>query len=164
MRHRRKARRYGPSPINGYTGGYGKTSSPRRGGLFSRVFGRKSQRQPTDLTDNSNALPEHTHPSDLHDNRDSYYGAAADPDALPPTHNQPVRGQQPMTGVNTGYGSYGYKPEAGTTEPGAYTHHSEYANPGPGGQSMGNTTTASPTPARYLPGNYRYDDGVYDRT
>ncbi|KAM7209147.1 hypothetical protein V8F20_000485 [Naviculisporaceae sp. PSN 640] len=161
MRHRRKARRFGPSPINGYTSGYGKTTSHHhKGGLWSRIFGRKSRRQGTDLTDNSNALPEHTHPADLHDNnRASYYtgtttGTTAPEDTLPPTHNTPAG--QPMSGVNTGYGSYGYKPE-GTHEP-AYTHHSEYA----GAPNTGVTSPSSPV--RYPPGNYRYDDGVYERS
>lgn len=166
MRHRHRAKRLGPSPINGYTSGYGKTTQPHheKRGLFGRIFGRKSRRQGTDLTDNSNVLPEHTHPADLLDNRDSQYGGAgtgttAADDTLPPTHNTPAG--QPMSDVNAGYGSYGYKPERGANEP-AYTHHSEYVRMGTG------NTTSNPTPpsapARYPPGNYRYDDGVYDQS
>lgn len=165
IRHRRKAKRFGPSPVNGYTSGYGKTK-----GFFGR-FQRK--KQPTDLSDNPNALPEHPHPDDL--NRVSYGTEQTrvntshghphdDPDTLPPTHNSPL---PPMSGVNTGYRSYGYKPDS--SAPGAmqgpglraYTHNTEFANTGSGGGR--DELSVGSVPARYPPGNYRYDDGVYDR-
>lgn len=59
VRNRRKEKRFGPGPANGYTSGYG---SKRRRGIFG--FGRKRG-----MTNDSNTLPEHTHPADV---RDSY--------------------------------------------------------------------------------------------
>jgi hypothetical protein len=55
VRHRRKEHRFGPGPANDYTEGYGKK---RRG-----FFGRRKRN--TGLS--ANALPEHTHPNQLHD-------------------------------------------------------------------------------------------------
>ncbi|KAI1180807.1 hypothetical protein F4777DRAFT_527072 [Nemania sp. FL0916] len=54
IRHRRKEHRFGPSPANNYTSGYGK-----RGGFFSRFRRRKGSEEEAI---NPNALPEHTHP------------------------------------------------------------------------------------------------------
>ncbi|OTA92654.1 hypothetical protein M434DRAFT_396318 [Hypoxylon sp. CO27-5] len=59
VRHRRKEQRFGPSPANNYTSGYGR----RRG-----IFGLFRRRKTVDTTD-SNALPEHTHPDQM---RQSY--------------------------------------------------------------------------------------------
>lgn len=58
-RHHRKEKRFGPSPGNNYTSGYAK------GGFLSRFRRRK------DVVDESNRLPEHTHPDQL-DGRQSY--------------------------------------------------------------------------------------------
>lgn len=57
-RHRKKEQRFGPSPANNYTSGYG---SKRRGGLFGF---RKNKRADTDLGD-PNALPMHTSPDQV---------------------------------------------------------------------------------------------------
>ncbi|KAI1352551.1 hypothetical protein F5Y01DRAFT_279691 [Xylaria sp. FL0043] len=57
VRHRRKESRFGPSPDNNYTSGYGK-----RGGFFSRFRRRKSG---SEEAINPNTLPEHTHPDQI---------------------------------------------------------------------------------------------------
>ena len=59
-RHRKKEKRFGPSPANNYTSGYG---SKRRG-----LFGFRRNRG-TAATANDNALPTHTHPDEV---RESY--------------------------------------------------------------------------------------------
>ncbi|OTB07814.1 hypothetical protein M426DRAFT_317705 [Hypoxylon sp. CI-4A] len=61
VRHRRKEQRFGPSPANNYTSGYG---SKRRGPFG--IFGRKKA---VDDTQNPNQLPLHTQPDQL---RQSY--------------------------------------------------------------------------------------------
>ncbi|KAJ4389210.1 hypothetical protein N0V93_006673 [Gnomoniopsis smithogilvyi] len=91
-RHRKKEQRFGPSPANNYTGGYGKKS---------KGFGSLFKRRGTNKTvDDPNALPMHTEPDQLH--RQSYTTDA--------TH---VDGHGSTT---TGYPKYG---EAGYAEPGA---------------------------------------------
>ncbi|KAJ9148334.1 Membrane-associating domain-containing protein [Pleurostoma richardsiae] len=61
VRHRRKEHRFGPSPNNNYTSGYG---TRRRRGLFG--FRRN---RGVDTDPNANELPEHPHPEQV---RDSY--------------------------------------------------------------------------------------------
>ncbi|KAI3325072.1 hypothetical protein HD806DRAFT_533668 [Xylariaceae sp. AK1471] len=58
VRHRRKEARFGPSPANNYTSGYG-----RRGGFFSRFRRRKGSGDEGMI--NPNTLPEHTHPEQV---------------------------------------------------------------------------------------------------
>ncbi|KAI0434555.1 hypothetical protein F5Y09DRAFT_234913 [Xylaria sp. FL1042] len=58
VRHRRKESRFGPSPGNNYTAGYG-----NRGGFFSRF--RRSKRGSEEEAINPNTLPEHTHPDQI---------------------------------------------------------------------------------------------------
>ncbi|KAM7217422.1 hypothetical protein V8F06_007171 [Rhypophila decipiens] len=161
IRHRRKERRFGPSPINGYTSGYGKTPSspshPPKQGFFSRFSKRNRRRQGTD---NSDVLPAHPHPDDLRDsnythNRASTYNTnttsgitgttmtTTDPEDVLPPPNTGTATQQPMSGVNTGNGFTGGSSTAA-------------------GTGSNNNTAPSPT-AGFPPGNYRYDDGVYDR-
>ncbi|KAI0166893.1 hypothetical protein GGR52DRAFT_556043 [Hypoxylon sp. FL1284] len=60
VRHRRKEQRFGPSPANNYTSGYGS----RRGGLFGRF-----RRRGTAESEDPNYLPEHAHPDQM---RQSY--------------------------------------------------------------------------------------------
>ncbi|KAI1262443.1 hypothetical protein F5Y18DRAFT_397208 [Xylariaceae sp. FL1019] len=60
VRHRRKEARFGPSPANNYTSGYGK----KRG-----FFGMFRRKKANDEALNPNALPEHTHPNQV---RESY--------------------------------------------------------------------------------------------
>ncbi|KAI0119432.1 hypothetical protein F4814DRAFT_411861 [Daldinia grandis] len=59
VRHRRKEQRFGPSPANNYTSGYG----GRRG-----IFGLFRRKKTVDSA-NPNILPEHTHPDQM---RQSY--------------------------------------------------------------------------------------------
>jgi len=60
-RHHHKEKRFGPSPDNNYTSGYG----TKKGGFFSRF----SKNRRSTRTNNTNILPEHTHPDQV---RDSY--------------------------------------------------------------------------------------------
>ncbi|KAI0205376.1 hypothetical protein F4808DRAFT_282538 [Astrocystis sublimbata] len=57
VRNRRKEQRFGPSPANNYTSGYG-----NRGGLFGRFRRRKGSEE---QVINPNTLPEHTHPEQV---------------------------------------------------------------------------------------------------
>lgn len=61
VRHRRKEARFGPSPANNYTSGYG-----NRGGFFGRFRRRKDSQEEVM---NPNVLPQHTHPNQV---RSSY--------------------------------------------------------------------------------------------
>ncbi|KAK0674105.1 hypothetical protein QBC41DRAFT_388309 [Cercophora samala] len=63
-RHRKRERRFGPSPANDYTAGYGKKNR------FSALFGRRRGAQhPAGLGPDPNALPVHTTPAEV---RNSY--------------------------------------------------------------------------------------------
>ncbi|KAL5094177.1 hypothetical protein Trisim1_008285 [Trichoderma cf. simile WF8] len=63
-RHHQKEKRFGPSPQNNYTSGFGK----RKGGFFGRIFG---SRQVVDGSEEGNMLPQHPQPDQLHtDNND----------------------------------------------------------------------------------------------
>ncbi|RFU78821.1 hypothetical protein TARUN_3388 [Trichoderma arundinaceum] len=67
-RHHQKEKRYGPSPQNDYTSGFGR----RKGnGVFGRFFGRRSPKV-ADASEEGNMLPQHTQPEQLHniDNND----------------------------------------------------------------------------------------------
>ncbi|KAI1420631.1 hypothetical protein F5Y12DRAFT_719323 [Xylaria sp. FL1777] len=57
VRNRRKESRFGPSPGNNYTSGYG------RRGFFSRF--RRNKTGPEEEAMNPNVLPEHTHPDQV---------------------------------------------------------------------------------------------------
>ncbi|PFH59317.1 hypothetical protein XA68_12518 [Ophiocordyceps unilateralis] len=61
-RHHRKANRFGPSPANNYTSGYGS----KAGALWNRIRFRRKR------DDDPNSLPEHTHPDQLDATRRSY--------------------------------------------------------------------------------------------
>lgn len=88
LRHHRKEKRFGPGPQNNYTSGYG-----RRKGLF----GWRGRRRGTGDTTgtNPNALPQHTHPSDV---RDSYATETTAVGAERPSHTYNKPGE-------TGYGA-----------------------------------------------------------
>ncbi|KAK5993284.1 hypothetical protein PT974_06713 [Cladobotryum mycophilum] len=95
-RNRRREKRYGPSPQNDYTSGYGK-----RGGFLGRLFGR---RKPGDaVADDANMLPPHTHPDQLdnNNNRHSYTTETTDHHANPYVNNDGY------TKYETGYGHHG---------------------------------------------------------
>ncbi|KAL7903562.1 hypothetical protein HDV63DRAFT_400401 [Trichoderma sp. SZMC 28014] len=57
-RHHQKEKRYGPSPQNDYTSGFGRRKT---GGFFGRLFGRSK----ADPTEEGNMLPQHTLPGQL---------------------------------------------------------------------------------------------------
>jgi hypothetical protein len=82
VRHRRKERRFGPSPANDYTEGYG---GRKKFGWFG--LGRK--RAAADAGQDPNTLPEHTTPGDL---RTSYAT------------------EQTRVGSSGGYGGLGHGP------------------------------------------------------
>ncbi|KAH6611104.1 hypothetical protein Trco_001124 [Trichoderma cornu-damae] len=64
-RHHQKEKRYGPSPQNDYTSGFGR----RKGGIFGRFFGG---RKVVDASEEGNMLPQHPQPDQLNgiDNND----------------------------------------------------------------------------------------------
>jgi hypothetical protein len=157
VRHRRKEKRFGPGPANGYTSGYGKR------GLLG--FGRKKRN--TGMSDD--ALPAHAHPADV---RDSY--------ATEQTRVGTSQGDG--TGTN-GYNKYG---ESGFTTAPAATHGPGTVNPyytaphttpahaapvvnpyrsdvssGITGAGQG-TSVDNTAEAQYPAGNYKYEDGVYN--
>lgn len=91
-RHRKKEQRFGPSPANNYTSGYGST---RKRGLFGL---RRNKRADTDGLGDPNALPMHTSPDQV---RTSYNTEAT------------------RVGEGSPYNKYG---EAGYNEHGTATH------------------------------------------
>lgn len=111
-RHRKKEQRFGPSPANNYTSGYGAGGAPRRG--FGSLFRRRQQ--PDAAAEDPNALPAHPEPGHL---RQSYNTEATHVDDTLPApgdtngyhkHGEAGYGQQTaapaMTGVQpqTNYG------------------------------------------------------------
>jgi hypothetical protein len=138
-RHRHKEKRFGPSPGNNYTSGY-----PRKRG-FLGLFGRG--KTDTALSEDPNVLPQHTHPNEV---RDSYateqtrVGTATEPAAA--TYSK--------------YGDAGYDSNPGyTTHNNAYTHADTHHVSGVNNGAVDGVPTEV---AHFPPGNYRYDDGVYD--
>lgn len=155
-RHHRKEKRFGPSPANNYTSGYGShattgAAAAGGGGLFSRLFGRKRD---VDTTADENMLPKHTTPGELGrpgtaatgtEDRHSY--------APPEPHAAELSGTNPYHYVETTHPDY--LPPAPKQETGY-----GYSTVGNAGYSS--SPYRQPTPP--LPSqNYRYDDGIYDR-
>ncbi len=107
------------------------------------IFGRRKQN--TGFSDNSNALPQHTHPDEV---RDSYateqtrVGTATEPTSTFPKYGDAELDSN--TAYNTSHNTY--------TQ--GRTYHSNGVTAG--------ATDGVPTVAHYPPANYRYDDGVYD--
>ncbi|KAF4978118.1 hypothetical protein FZEAL_5450 [Fusarium zealandicum] len=130
-RHHRKEKRFGPSPANDYTSGYG-----QKGGIMGRLFRRK-----TAATDDGNTLPEHTHPEQLDDFRQSHATERTAVNSYPDTpynkyDNNGFTYEDANHGRQDGYGQIHYpEPEYGFAHP-----QNQNQNP-----------------------NYRYEDGVYDR-
>ncbi|KAI0129939.1 hypothetical protein BJ170DRAFT_618150 [Xylariales sp. AK1849] len=120
VRHRRKESRFGPSPANDYTSG----SGPRN--KFMGMFRRRG----TTKTENPNALPEHTTPSQV---RQSYNTESTAIGHEPATHNK--------------YGESGYH----NTEAG-YHHDGQTAFPEQHGITNGHTS--QPAGYRYNDGTY----------
>ncbi|KAI1079369.1 hypothetical protein F5B20DRAFT_544668 [Whalleya microplaca] len=104
VRHRRKESRFGPSPANNYTSGYGS----RRG-----IFGLFRRRKTADTVDPDNTLPEHTHPDQV---RPSYNTESTAVGHEPTTYNK--------------YGESGFQhdgqvayPETGVAQPAGYRYN-----------------------------------------
>ncbi|KAF4415031.1 membrane-associating domain-containing [Fusarium acutatum] len=133
-RHHRKEKRFGPSPANDYTSGYG-----AKGGFLGRIFRRRK----TAAAEEGHDLPEHTHPDQLDTYRQSHTTDRTAVNNYPDNtynkyDNTGFSYQDPKYGRQDGYGQIHYpEPEYGVTQPPA-------------------RQTENP--------NYRYEDGVYDRT
>ncbi|KAF4463230.1 membrane-associating domain-containing [Fusarium albosuccineum] len=114
-RHHRKEKRFGPSPANNYTSGYGK-----KGGFFGRLFRRK-----TAATEAGHDLPEHTHPDQLNDDfRQSHatertaVNNYAEDTAYNKYDNNGFSYQDTNYGRQDGYGQIHYpEPEQGVAQP-----------------------------------------------
>ncbi|KAK0615949.1 hypothetical protein B0T17DRAFT_510508 [Bombardia bombarda] len=178
IRHRRKAKRFGPSPANDYTSGYGTKTSPQNPGFLSRFTNRKTTATTapnnTAHNTNPNTLPAHTHPGEM---RDSY--------ASEQTRIGTANGADPLSvpgGLGSGYkkhesSPYGYGNGNGNGNVNTTTTGNAM---GPNGRVVVATEDGHarpdalvppagapppPPPAHYPAGNYRaYDDGVYDRS
>jgi hypothetical protein len=152
-RHHRKEKRFGPSPANNYTSGYG--SGPgavpekrqKKPGLFARMMPGRNKHTVNET--NNNALPEHTTPADLHrpvDNRVSYN---TDTTAIGNDHPDHLHKH------DAGYVGHTYQ-DNGIAEMGAEQPPRVYGS---------RPTTANAPNGPNAPGahpqNYRYEDGIY---
>ncbi|KAK3327266.1 hypothetical protein B0T19DRAFT_400155 [Cercophora scortea] len=171
IRHRRKERRFGPGPANNYTSGYGTSTPTSNKRTFGNLFGLRGTRHATTTTTNMtttnpNALPEHAQPIDF---RDSY------------ATEQTRINTNPGNGLPPAHNGYAAKYEAAPS-PYAYGHDNGVVHhaAGDGGRDPP-PPPPPPPPAPAAPpaamgpgfdaprytaptaGNYRYDDGVYDR-
>ncbi|PTB62884.1 hypothetical protein BBK36DRAFT_1128091 [Trichoderma citrinoviride] len=138
-RHHRKEKRYGPSPRNDYTSGFGRTASTstRKPGFFGRFLGG---RKVVDASEEGNMLPAHPQPDQL-----NAHHHHAD--------NNDISNPYVHTDYNNKYETgYGY---SGVTGPAATTNTTAYA--GAGGYAAPQGTAGYGQPV-----NYRYDDGIYD--
>ncbi|KAK0739652.1 hypothetical protein B0T21DRAFT_400706 [Apiosordaria backusii] len=150
-RHRKKEKRFGPSPANDYTAGYGKKKR------FSALFGRRRGAQdPRDgMGPDPNALPVHATPDDV---RDSYttentrvassqgYGGLGA--GGPQKYEQPLH----TPGAGNGYanGDMGLMNRGGNGAP----YGNGVANGNPYGNGNGYGNLAPPQPAaRYWNSN-----------
>ncbi|KAK2590971.1 hypothetical protein QQS21_011330 [Conoideocrella luteorostrata] len=124
VRNHRKEKRFGPGPQNNYTSGSGS-----KGGFFGRFRRNKNAE-----VDESNHLPQHTHPDQLDHDRQSYG-----------TEHTAVNhdGRGPSADYQKQEVGYGYQPGATTTPAQTGWHTAPQTNP--------------------TPANYRYGDGVYER-
>jgi len=176
VRNRRKEKRFGPGPANGYTSGYG--SKRGRRGLFG--FGRRNKHAAGagGLAEDPNALPVHATPNDV---RDSY---ATEQTRVEPDYPNGNTGgynkyeqsgfapaMSPTPAPGTTENPYYTAPHTTTTAPAqAHTATAAAVNPyraeyGSDNVSSGITGAGHGTSvhdaATYPAGNYRYDDGVY---
>ena len=147
-RHHRKEKRFGPSPRNDYTSGSG-----RRQGFLGRMFGRKKRQNSYD----DNGLPEHTHPGQL--DRPSY---ATETTAVNDGH---AYNTTKSSKVENGYGYQntagdGYQNTAGD----GYRNTAGDGYRNTAGDGYNGLNYSRPTTQASHGGNYRYEDGVYDRT
>lgn len=105
-RHRSREKRFGPSPANNYTSGYGKG-----GGLFGWLRRRRT-------VASGNILPEHTHPDQLETRKS--YGT----DATAVGHELPSYSK---------YGDHAAYPQAVTTHEPPYPISPQHPVPPPAG-------------------------------
>ncbi|KAI0011172.1 hypothetical protein F4779DRAFT_245420 [Xylariaceae sp. FL0662B] len=103
VRHRRKESRFGPSPANNYTSGYGK----RRG-----IFGLFRRRQTAEDNMDPNVLPEHTHPDQVRPS----YNTETTAVGHEPTHNK----YGDSSFQHDGQVAY---PETGAAQPAGYRYN-----------------------------------------
>ncbi|KAI0021932.1 hypothetical protein F4780DRAFT_778205 [Xylariomycetidae sp. FL0641] len=135
VRHRRKERRFGPSPANNYTSGYGS----QRKGFFGRF-----RRSGTANTEDPNALPVHTHPDQV---RPSY-----NTETTAVGHDMNTYGNSNGTSK---YDNSGYN----NSQNGAYSAAGGYhptTNNAAGYPTHGTAQDADPV-------GYGYSDGTYTR-
>ena len=111
VRHRRKEARFGPSPANNYTSGYGKR------GKFMGLFKRRGTAA---TQENPNALPMHTTPNQVRQSYNTESTAVGHEPAGYPKHTEAGYG-----GQHEGHTAY---PEAGLA--GNNSHLSPHADPG----------------------------------
>lgn len=144
IRHRRKERRFGPGPANGYTEGYGKR----------RFFGFGPRRRTTN--DMSSTLPEHPHPDAV---RESYATERTRVGTATSTAGADANKFDTMNYAGHDVGT------ASTRPPVTGTRTETGTGGAVAGSGYGQNPWNEPVPmVQYPAGNYRYDDGVYDRT
>lgn len=127
-RHRKKEQRFGPSPANNYTSGYG------RGG-FGRLFRRKTNAGAAGVAGDPNALPMHTTPDQVrqsHQTEETYVNGGQD---TLTSQTYPKHGE-------AGYATH----DSGVTAAAANPPYPHTAN---------NTTTAYGSQYRYGDGTYQ---------
>ncbi|KAH6892121.1 hypothetical protein B0T10DRAFT_483064 [Thelonectria olida] len=149
-RHHHREKRFGPSPQNNYTSGYGKT-----GGFFSKLFRRKNRQ----TTDPDNVLPSHPLP----DVNTDYNNRASHG-----TERTAVDAADQQEGIyNKNDAGYGYPQPQGD---GRQDGYGQIHYPEPDDQLPAHTQTQTGYHHTQQPAYnqnsspYRgYDDGVYDR-
>jgi hypothetical protein len=119
VRHRRKEARFGPSPANNYTSGYGKRGKFM--GLFKRRGTAATQEDP-------NALPMHTTPNQVRQSYNTESTAVGHEPAGYPKHTEAGYGAQHEG--HTAYPESGVTGGTGGTGMGNNAHLSPHANPG----------------------------------
>ncbi|KAL6855778.1 hypothetical protein J3F83DRAFT_718475 [Trichoderma novae-zelandiae] len=139
-RHHHKEKRYGPSPQNDYTSGFGRRTDDtpkQRAGFFGRLFGGGKA---VDASEEGNMLPAHPQPDQLHaDNND-----ISNPYNHTDYHNKYEAG-------------YGYSGVTGPNGTAATTNANNTAYAGAGGYAAPQGTAGYGQPA-----SYRYGDGIYE--
>ncbi|UNI19014.1 hypothetical protein JDV02_005233 [Purpureocillium takamizusanense] len=181
VRHHRKEKRFGPGPTNNYTSGYGtkrSNSAAGTGGGFLGRFRRNKHAQANNNT--ADALPEHTHPSQLGGDsaaarqsygteNTAYYGhdgrgPSADYAKQEAGYGYPSvgNGNVPQT---TGYAPApaAAVPPAAATPGGGFQQQPTTGGAGVAGSGGGGAWHVQPQ-INELPANYRYGDGVYERS
>ncbi|KAF7520369.1 hypothetical protein G7054_g12788 [Neopestalotiopsis clavispora] len=146
VRHRRKEQRFGPSPANNYTSGYGRRNK------FMGMFKRRGT---GGTTSGENALPQHTTPDQVRQSYNTESTAVGHDGLAHHKYGESGYGhEQGVNGVNGVTGQHVYQ------EPGVTGHHA-YQEPGVTGQHAyhepGVTGTTQP------PTGYQYNDGTYNR-